>query len=624
MPVTITLAGSNTYTTDDGISSMPGSAGQFALYSDYSQDTGGSNSRNFLTSDGAGADFTAIGTKITVGSFHFHSASGRVLTASDVGSGYFASFADTVMSGILARFAVTGGTFGTPASSNQQGTTGNPTVQTITPTTDAGIWIGIYAASAAVSPRTSSLTATGELNQSTRHYMKYGIFNSGATSGTVDMADEGTNLLRSFWIPVVPDPDPHGAGKRHFDLPPRRPAPWLAAIKSQIEVLGAIHLQAAPFGQTQPNPVLARSPWVAVRSQTDVQSAKFYEPAGLPPGGAVTELAQRLASRRAAIAAQTDQVSRVHLQGVPVQRHFELPPRRPAPWLTAVKSQDEVRGTIHLQASPINTRHFDNPVLARSPWTAIRSQTDQVSTMHLQAAPVQSHYVNPVLARAPWWAAVTAQDGVGGRALYQAAPLGQTQPNPVLARSPWVAIRSQTDVQSTILYQPPDPPPGRALIDPVRWMTSRWVAIRAQTEVVALAHLQAAPIQPMTPLDMPLRPNPFVAIRAQSMVQGGAIFQSLAPTPPGIQIIDGVRFIVPRTAAIRAQAGVTGALSLYVNPTYPHIQGNGTQPNPTRLSPWAAIIAQASQNGVTPYLPPPPPEVPGEEYQYFARHRNRR
>ena len=205
MAVTITLAGSSTYTTDE-VDPLPGSAGQFALFSDYSADTTGSSSNNYLEAgSGSANDFTAIGTKITVsgGTFHFQSASWRVLTAADIGELYRQSFGDTLMSGILARFSVTGGIFGTPVSSGQQGTTGNPTAITITPSTDAGIWIGIYAASAAVSPRTSSLTATAELNQSTRHYMKYGIFNSGATSGTVDMDDEGTNLLRGIWIPVI-------------------------------------------------------------------------------------------------------------------------------------------------------------------------------------------------------------------------------------------------------------------------------------------------------------------------------------------------------------------------------------------------------------------------------------
>lgn len=202
--VSITLAGSSTYTADE-IDPLPGSAGQFALFSDYSEDSTGASSNNFLEAgSGSANDFTAIGTKITVsgGTFHFQSASWRILTAADIGELYRQSFGDTVTSGILARFSVTGGSFGTPVSSNQEGTTGNPSVQTITPTTDAGIWIGIYAASAAVSPRTSSLTATGEINQGTRHYLKYGIYNSGAQSGTVDMDDEGTNLLRSFWIPV--------------------------------------------------------------------------------------------------------------------------------------------------------------------------------------------------------------------------------------------------------------------------------------------------------------------------------------------------------------------------------------------------------------------------------------
>lgn len=204
MALTISLAGSNTYTSGD-IASLPGSAGQLAVFGDYVQDSS-SPFLQVLNSGGAGADFTGIGTNLSTGG-HGHRASYRVLTSSDVGSLYSMSFGDTLINGILLRFTITDGVVGTPASNNQQATTANPSVQTITPTSTYGIGVAYYAASAAVSPRTSSVTATGEVNSSTRFYAKYFVYDTvtGAapSSFTVDMDDEGTNLLRSFWIPIT-------------------------------------------------------------------------------------------------------------------------------------------------------------------------------------------------------------------------------------------------------------------------------------------------------------------------------------------------------------------------------------------------------------------------------------
>ena len=151
--------------------------------------------------------------KVTSGSgasANVHTVSYKILAAADIGDSYQGSlsvFGSATFNKILARWTIGGGTVGTPTSNNQQVTTSNPSVQTVTPTTPAGIAIGIYCATGTVSPRTSGVTATRELNNGTRHYIKSIEYTSGAPASiTFDMDDEGTNLLRSFWIPITPDP----------------------------------------------------------------------------------------------------------------------------------------------------------------------------------------------------------------------------------------------------------------------------------------------------------------------------------------------------------------------------------------------------------------------------------
>lgn len=197
------------YSNESSFNSLPGSVGNLYVFSDYYQDVSGTDFGNYPTCFGEdGADFTAIGTLLSVSANHYHRFS-RLLssTANEIGQRYNNSYGETFMNKILARFTIAGGTAGTPVSSNQQATTGNPTAQTITPSTPYGIGFACYMASATVSPRTSAVTATGELSDNNRHYMKYFIYDSiiGAApaSFTVDMADEGTNLLRSCWIPVT-------------------------------------------------------------------------------------------------------------------------------------------------------------------------------------------------------------------------------------------------------------------------------------------------------------------------------------------------------------------------------------------------------------------------------------
>jgi hypothetical protein len=84
-------------------------------------------------------------------------------------------------------------------------TTGNPSVQTVSVSAEssAALAMAVYTATAAVSPRTSSITME-ELVESgvTTFYAKYKLYGDGEsrTDFTVDMDDEGNNLLQSFYV----------------------------------------------------------------------------------------------------------------------------------------------------------------------------------------------------------------------------------------------------------------------------------------------------------------------------------------------------------------------------------------------------------------------------------------
>jgi hypothetical protein len=86
-----------------------------------------------------------------------------------------------------------------------QYTTGDPSVQTVTVSAEpsAALAMALYTALAAVAPRTSSITMN-ELVESgvTTFYAKYKLYANGEsrTNFTVDMDDEGTNLMQSFYV----------------------------------------------------------------------------------------------------------------------------------------------------------------------------------------------------------------------------------------------------------------------------------------------------------------------------------------------------------------------------------------------------------------------------------------
>jgi hypothetical protein len=95
---------------------------------------------------------------------------------------------------------------GRPAG--KQSTTANPTAQSIAGAAIAKpyLQLAMYAATGAVSPRTSTLAMSEVAGASTNHYMKYLICNLAdtATDNSVDMDDEGSNVLMSCVLAFLP------------------------------------------------------------------------------------------------------------------------------------------------------------------------------------------------------------------------------------------------------------------------------------------------------------------------------------------------------------------------------------------------------------------------------------
>lgn len=90
-------------------------------------------------------------------------------------------------------------------SVNSQGTSGNPTPQTVTASggTPPLIVLGFYTASTAdIDPRTFSPAEDGELLVSNRHSIKWKIYNVGNTPSnhSVDMDDEANQILASCYL----------------------------------------------------------------------------------------------------------------------------------------------------------------------------------------------------------------------------------------------------------------------------------------------------------------------------------------------------------------------------------------------------------------------------------------
>lgn len=94
----------------------------------------------------------------------------------------------------------------TPTDVGSEGTTGNPVAQTVTSGSGAAplIVFGCYGSSGIIDPRTFTVGGVGakdgEINPDTDLYLAYKIYNSSPADVVVDMDDEGTNIMASFYI----------------------------------------------------------------------------------------------------------------------------------------------------------------------------------------------------------------------------------------------------------------------------------------------------------------------------------------------------------------------------------------------------------------------------------------
>lgn len=84
----------------------------------------------------------------------------------------------------------------------QEATGGDPSLQTVTSGSGTPPLIvgAVYWSNNAISPRTFSPAADGEIPQSSKFLAKYKIYNSSPADVSVDMGDHGFNILMSFYV----------------------------------------------------------------------------------------------------------------------------------------------------------------------------------------------------------------------------------------------------------------------------------------------------------------------------------------------------------------------------------------------------------------------------------------
>jgi hypothetical protein len=157
-----------------------------------------SNSFTAHQTNNAGSASTFMGCRI----------SSRVLVSGELGT--ITNLINNVTTAAHRTIAVlfrpsTAITSVTYTSTGGQSTVNNPSVQTVSVSSQpqAAMAMAVYTAQTAIDPRTSSITME-ELNASgvTAFYVKYKLYTAGEarTDFTVDMDDEGTNLLQSFYV----------------------------------------------------------------------------------------------------------------------------------------------------------------------------------------------------------------------------------------------------------------------------------------------------------------------------------------------------------------------------------------------------------------------------------------
>lgn len=154
--------------------------------------SGFTNQVNFTGGQTGNNGRFAVHTKLAVGTEGGTSATGM--------SG------DTLTDLVVAVFrrtpAAAGLTISTP---NTQATTADPSAQNVAASGGEApsVTLGCYGATGAISPRTMSPAKTAEANASTGTYLAWLIQNSAPSDVSVDMEDEGANLLASFYISMT-------------------------------------------------------------------------------------------------------------------------------------------------------------------------------------------------------------------------------------------------------------------------------------------------------------------------------------------------------------------------------------------------------------------------------------
>lgn len=160
--------------------------------SDVSDPTGWTSLANFNFTPGG-----AVGVRYRVWA--------KVLVSGDLGGSITGLLNSSVKYAVMQIFRPATGSvasFAGSAVSHDQGS-GDPAQQTIAASggTPPLIVFGLYTATAAVTPRTSSFTADRESSPATRMYVKSKVYNSAPVDVTIDMPDEGTgNALAGWYI----------------------------------------------------------------------------------------------------------------------------------------------------------------------------------------------------------------------------------------------------------------------------------------------------------------------------------------------------------------------------------------------------------------------------------------
>lgn len=197
---TITFVNSATATGGDITIPASAAVGDIAILFDTA------TSFSATPSDVAPSGWTLIGTSLAVSGSILGLRSSvryRVLTTGQPGSTVTGIAGDTMLKHMLV-FRKSAGTWQTPAGNSQQATTGNPTLQTVTVGSAPLIVLGDYSATGDIDTgMTFSPTEAGELNAGDGHHTKYKIYNTGPQNTSVDMNDEGEQVLRSFYVSVA-------------------------------------------------------------------------------------------------------------------------------------------------------------------------------------------------------------------------------------------------------------------------------------------------------------------------------------------------------------------------------------------------------------------------------------